>query len=108
VLLMTARTGAVGLTLTEAQYVFFMDPFLNTQMENQAKNRVYRLGQTKDVYIKRLVMKDSVEESILEMNQAQAGDRTALSSSSSSMRENLRAAEIRVLESCALSGLSLI
>jgi hypothetical protein len=36
IMLMTARTGAVGLTLTEANYVFFLDPFLNREMENQA------------------------------------------------------------------------
>ena len=47
VFLLTLRTGAVGLTLTAATHVFLLDPSLNPALEQQAKNRVYRFGQTK-------------------------------------------------------------
>ncbi len=40
--------------------MFFLEPFLNRDMENQAKNRVYRLGQTKDVVITKLLMRNTV------------------------------------------------
>ncbi len=47
VFLLSVRTGAVGLTLTMATHVFLLEPCLNPAIEQQAKNRVYRLGQTK-------------------------------------------------------------
>ena len=44
VFLLSMRTGAVGLTLTIASKVFLLDPCLNPALEQQAKNRVYRIG----------------------------------------------------------------
>lgn len=64
VLLMTLKTGGVGLNLTKASYVFHLDPWWNPQVENQATDRVHRMGQSKKVQIYRYVMKDSLEEKI--------------------------------------------
>ncbi len=62
VLLMTLKTGGVGLNLTKASYVFHLDPWWNPAAENQASDRVHRIGQKKSVFVYRLIMKESVEE----------------------------------------------
>ncbi|CEP09742.1 hypothetical protein [Parasitella parasitica] len=67
VLLISLRAGGVGLNLTCANRVIMMDPWWNFAIEAQAIDRVHRLGQSKDVVVTRFVMKDSVEERILEI-----------------------------------------
>ncbi|KAI8645409.1 SNF2 family N-terminal domain-containing protein, partial [Parasitella parasitica] len=67
VLLISLRAGGVGLNLTCASRVIMMDPWWNFAIEAQAIDRVHRLGQSKDVKVTRFVMKDSVEERILEI-----------------------------------------
>lgn len=64
VLLMTLKTGGVGLNLTKASVVYHVEPWWNPAVENQATDRVHRLGQKKDIQVYRLIMKDSVEEKI--------------------------------------------
>lgn len=64
VLLMTLKTGGVGLNLTRASYVFHLEPWWNPAVENQATDRVHRLGQKKNVTVYRLIMKESVEEKV--------------------------------------------
>lgn len=64
VLLMTLKTGGVGLNLTKASYVFHLEPWWNPSVENQATDRVHRLGQSKNVTVYRLIMKESVEEKV--------------------------------------------
>lgn len=62
VLIMTLKTGGVGLNLTKANHVYHFEPWWNPAAENQATDRVHRMGQTKEVTVKRLIMKDSIEE----------------------------------------------
>ena len=62
------RSGAIGITLTAANHVFILEPLLNPALYRQAINRVYRLGQTKYVYIYTLIMKNSIEERIWNIN----------------------------------------
>lgn len=64
VLFMTLKTGGVGLNLTRASYVFHIEPWWNPASENQATDRAYRMGQTKNVQVYRFIMTDSVEEKI--------------------------------------------
>merc|ERR1712113_880475 len=64
VFVLTVRAGAVGITLTAANHVFVMEPTLNPALHRQAINRVYRLGQKRKVFIRTMIMKDSVEERI--------------------------------------------
>lgn len=66
-LLMTLKTGGVGLNLTKASYVFHLEPWWNPAAEDQATDRAHRLGQTKTVNVYRLLMQDSLEERIQEM-----------------------------------------
>merc|ERR1712228_47644 len=65
---LTVRSGAVGITLTSANHVFMLEPTLNPALYLQAINRVYRLGQTKKVFIHTLIMRNSIEQRIWEIN----------------------------------------
>lgn len=65
VLLISLRAGGVGLNLTSAGRVFMMDPWWSFAVEAQAIDRVHRLGQEDHVVIKRFIVKESVEERML-------------------------------------------
>ena len=75
VLLLSIKAGAAGLNLVVANHCFLMDPCLNSAAEEQAIDRVHRIGQTRPVIVKRLIIKDSVEERILENRRSLAADR---------------------------------
>lgn len=64
VLCMTLKTGGVGLNLTKASYVFHLEPWWNPAVENQATDRVHRIGQEKPVQVYRYIMDGSIEEKI--------------------------------------------
>ena len=67
VFLMTLKTGGVGLNLTKASYVFHFEPWWNPQTENQATDRVHRIGQKNKVQVYRYIIQNSVEEKIQEL-----------------------------------------
>ncbi len=69
VLLVSLKAGGVGLNLIGADTVIHLDPWWNPQVENQASDRVHRLGQTRSVSIIRLVMKDTIEEKVLNLQE---------------------------------------
>lgn len=50
-MLLSLKAGGVGLNLTGANHLMLLDPHWNPQLESQACDRVYRVGQTKEVYI---------------------------------------------------------
>ncbi|RPJ14993.1 MAG: DEAD/DEAH box helicase, partial [Deltaproteobacteria bacterium] len=57
-----------GLNLTAADYVIHMDPWWNPAVEDQASDRAHRIGQDRPVTVYRLVMKDSIEQQIVELH----------------------------------------
>ncbi|KAJ8908948.1 hypothetical protein NDN08_005648 [Rhodosorus marinus] len=67
VLLVSTKAGGVGLNLTMANHVIILDPWWNPAVEEQAIGRVHRIGQDKKVYVKRYIVKDSVEERLLDV-----------------------------------------
>lgn len=67
VFLLSLKAGNSGFTLTEANYVFLIDPWWNRQVENQAIDRVYRIGQDKNVFAYRMICKDTIEEKIIQL-----------------------------------------
>ena len=67
VFLLSIRAGAVGINLTQANFVMLLDACTNPALEAQAIGRVWRLGQKRKVHIRRYIMKDSIESRILEM-----------------------------------------
>ncbi|PLB55304.1 putative SNF2 family helicase/ATPase [Aspergillus steynii IBT 23096] len=67
VLLCSLRAGALGLNLTAASRVVILEPFWNPFVEEQAIDRVHRLNQTLDVKIYKMIIKDTVEERIIDL-----------------------------------------
>lgn len=67
VLLISLKAGNVGLTLTAANRVIIMEPFWNPYVEEQARDRVHRIGQSKPVTIYNLVTDESVEDRIIQL-----------------------------------------
>ncbi|GAA5987310.1 hypothetical protein JCM5350_008142 [Sporobolomyces pararoseus] len=67
VLLVSLRAGGVGLNLTAGRRVYLMEPFWNPAVENQAVDRIYRLGQTMPVQTVRFIMKHSIEANMLKI-----------------------------------------
>lgn len=65
VFLISTKAGGTGLNLTEADYVFIVDPWWNPAVENQAIDRCYRIGQKKQVMAYRMICKDTIEEKIV-------------------------------------------
>jgi len=65
VFLISLKAGGTGLNLTAADHVFFLDPWWNPAVEQQAADRAHRIGQDKPVFVYRVVARDTVEEKIL-------------------------------------------
>jgi len=65
VMLVSIGAGGLGLNLTTANKVFMMEPQFNPAAEAQAVDRVHRLGQDREVTIKRFIMQNSFEEKML-------------------------------------------
>jgi SNF2 family DNA or RNA helicase len=69
VFLISLKAGGTGLNLTEADYVYLVDPWWNPAVENQAIDRCYRIGQKKNVVAIRLISPDTIEEKIMKMQE---------------------------------------
>jgi SNF2 family DNA or RNA helicase len=67
VFLISLKAGGTGLNLTGADVVIHYDPWWNESVMNQATDRAYRIGQTKSVQVYKLVVKNSIEEKIMEL-----------------------------------------
>jgi superfamily II DNA or RNA helicase len=72
VFLISLKAGGVGLTLTEADYVFVLDPWWNPAVEAQAVDRAHRIGQTRPVIVYRLVAVETIEEKVMELKARKA------------------------------------
>jgi SNF2 family DNA or RNA helicase len=72
VFLISLKAGGVGLTLTEADYVFVLDPWWNPAVEAQAVDRTHRIGQTRPVNVYRLVATDTIEEKVMALKARKA------------------------------------
>jgi SNF2 family DNA or RNA helicase len=65
IFLISLKAGGVGLNLTAASYIFLMDPWWNPAVENQAIDRAHRIGQENKVTVYRPIIKNTVEEKVL-------------------------------------------
>ncbi|XP_075982962.1 transcription termination factor lodestar [Anticarsia gemmatalis] len=70
VMLLSLCAGGVGLNLCGANHLLLLDPHWNPQLEEQAQDRIYRVGQKKDVHIYRFMCVDTVEQSIRKLQEA--------------------------------------
>lgn len=73
ILLISLKAGGVGLNLTAANTVIHYDPWWNVSVQNQATDRAYRIGQKKNVQVFKIIMKDSIEEKIMKMQERKKG-----------------------------------
>ncbi|WP_407534299.1 DEAD/DEAH box helicase [Elizabethkingia miricola] len=67
VFLISLKAGGTGLNLTEADYVYLVDPWWNPAVENQAIDRSYRIGQTKNVVAVRMICSGTIEEKMMNL-----------------------------------------
>jgi len=66
--LISLRAGGTGLNLTAADYVIHLDPWWNPAVEDQASDRAHRIGQQRPVTIYRLIVRESIEEKIIDLH----------------------------------------
>ena len=70
--LISLKAGGRGLNLTAADTVIHYDPWWNPAVEDQASDRAHRIGQTKSVFVYKMIGADTVEERILELQERKA------------------------------------
>ena len=73
VLFLPLRSTAVGLNITCANRIIFIEPCMSPALENQAIGRCWRMGQTRDVRVQRFVLKNTIESRIVEGNSIMDG-----------------------------------
>ncbi|MBC8053565.1 MAG: DEAD/DEAH box helicase [Sphingobacteriaceae bacterium] len=93
--LISLKAGGVGLNLTEADYVFMLDPWWNPAVEQQAIDRTHRIGQKKKVFIYKFITKDTVEEKILALQNRKRSVAESLITTEESFVKSLSAEDIR-------------
>ena len=97
VFLISLKAGGFGLTLTEADYVFLLDPWWNPAAEAQAVDRTHRIGQTEQVFVYRMIATGTIEEKVLALQQRKARLFTAVMDDEQLFAQTLTADDIRGL-----------
>ncbi|KAK7558774.1 SNF2 family N-terminal domain-containing protein [Phyllosticta citricarpa] len=97
VLLLSLRAGGVGLNLTAARRVFMMDPWWSFAVEAQAIDRVHRMGQTGEVKVTRFVVRGSIEEKMLRIQERKKFLASSLGMMSDEEKKGQRIEDIREL-----------
>jgi non-specific serine/threonine protein kinase len=95
--LISLRAGGVGLNLTAADYVIHIDPWWNPAVEMQATDRTHRIGQEKPVFVYKLIVRDSVEEKILQLQERKRNLVEQLITTDSSFFKSISAEDVKVL-----------
>ena len=67
IMLVSLRAGGTGITLHAADYVFLLDPWWNPAVENQAVDRVHRIGQDRRVFVYRMITEGTIEQRIQQL-----------------------------------------
>jgi SNF2 family DNA or RNA helicase len=94
VFLISLKAGGTGLNLTKADYVYLIDPWWNPAVENQAIDRIYRIGQKKNVVAVRMICPGTVEEKILKLQESKKELSENLVSSENSFFQSLTKQEL--------------
>ncbi|KAI9593637.1 SNF2 family N-terminal domain-containing protein [Syncephalis fuscata] len=69
IFLVSLKAGGIALNLTEASQVFIMDPWWNPAVEDQAMDRIHRLGQYRPIRVTRLIVENSIESRIVQLQE---------------------------------------
>ena len=97
VFLISLKAGGTGLTLTEADYVFVLDPWWNPAAEDQAVDRAHRIGQTRSVMVYRLVAADTIEEKVMALKQRKAALFASVFTGEGAVGQGIDADDVRSL-----------
>ena len=97
VFLISLKAGGIGLTLTEADYVFVLDPWWNPAVEKQAVDRAHRIGQTRPVLVYRLVAADTIEDKVMELKARKAALFDSVLDGDATMAATMTADDVRVM-----------
>jgi len=97
VFLISMKAGGLGLNLTAASRVFLLDPWWNPATEDQAIDRVHRIGQTREVIVYRFLMDGSVEERIMELQEKKRNLAQGALGQTDKDRKQLRVEELKLL-----------
>ena len=92
--LISIKAGGLGLNLTEADYVFILDPWWNPAVEAQAVDRAHRIGQKKKVFTYKFITRNTVEEKILQLQQRKLKLTTDLITTEESIMKQLTREDI--------------
>lgn len=92
--LLSLKAGGIGVNLTSADYVILFDPWWNPAVENQAIDRAHRIGQTQKVIAYKMIVKDTVEEKILQLQEKKKSLVRELITSESSFFKSLSKKDI--------------
>jgi superfamily II DNA or RNA helicase len=95
--LISLKAGGLGLNLTEAEYVFLLDPWWNPAVEAQAIDRAHRIGQTRNVFAYRLIARDTVEEKVLELQNSKRELADAIINADNSLIRSLGREDLELL-----------
>ncbi len=97
VFLISLKAGGVGLTLTEADYVFVLDPWWNPAVEAQAVDRAHRIGQQRPVMVYRLVSEGTIEEKVMQLKARKAALFAQVVDGDGSVGSPIAAEDVRAL-----------
>ena len=97
IFLISLKAGGLGLNLTAADYVIHLDPWWNPAVEQQATDRVHRIGQKNRVFVYKFIVKNSVEENIL-----------VLQNTKKKLSEGLIASETNLVKELTMEDIELI
>lgn len=95
IFLISLKAGGTGLNLTGADYVIHYDPWWNPAVEDQATDRAHRIGQTKKVFVYRLITKGTVEEKIMKLKERKRDLADTIISADRSIEKNLTLDDIK-------------
>ncbi|QCU77203.1 DEAD/DEAH box helicase [Citricoccus sp. SGAir0253] len=95
--LISLKAGGFGLTLTEADYVFLLDPWWNPATEAQAVDRAHRIGQERTVMVYRMVAERTIEDKVLALQQRKAALFSSLTDGDTAFASTITADDVREL-----------
>ncbi len=95
--LISLKAGGTGINLTAAEYVFIFDPWWNPAVEAQAIDRAHRIGQENKVFAYKLIVKDTIEEKIIELQKTKKNLADTLISGEKGFLKKLSESDIKEL-----------
>ncbi|OWF46662.1 transcription termination factor 2-like [Mizuhopecten yessoensis] len=97
VMLVSLRAGGVGLNLIGGNHLFLLDQHWNPSLEEQACDRIHRVGQKRDVFIHRFLCRDTVEEKIVQLQKRKQAIADNVLSGSGVSKTKLTLADLRMI-----------